>query len=79
MHQSSLENMLAFRERYLEGRKDEPLFILDLGSLDVNGSYRGHFDAFRWTYRGIDMAAGKMGAGTEEIGNRVRDKILAAG
>ncbi len=26
-----------------------------------------------------DMAAGKMGAGTEEIGNRVRDKILAAG
>lgn len=59
MHQSSLENILAFRKKYLAGREDEPLFILDLGSLDVNGSYRDWFAVEPWTYRGIDMAAGK--------------------
>ena len=59
MHQSSLDKMLAFRKKYLESRKTEPLVILDLGSLDVNGSYRGYFEVSSWTYRGIDMAAGK--------------------
>ncbi|MCX5823858.1 MAG: methyltransferase domain-containing protein [Deltaproteobacteria bacterium] len=59
MHQSSLDKMLAFRKKYLEGRENEPLFILDLGSLDVNGSYREYFEVSSWTYRGIDRAAGK--------------------
>jgi SAM-dependent methyltransferase len=59
VHQSSLDKMLAFRMKYLEGRKNEPLLILDLGSLDVNGSYRGYFEVSPWTYCGIDMAAGK--------------------
>lgn len=45
--------------KYLGGKNNEPLFILDLGSLDVNGSYRGCFEDSYWTYRGIDMAAGK--------------------
>ena len=58
MHQSSLDKMLAFRKRYLAGREDEPLSILDLGSMDVNGSYRVFFGEPRWTYRGIDLAAG---------------------
>lgn len=51
--------MLAFRTKYLESRKNEPLFILDLGSFDVNGSYRGYFEFPSWTYRGIDRSAGK--------------------
>jgi hypothetical protein len=51
--------MLAFKKKYLEGKKNEPLFILDLGSLDVNGSYRRYFEVSPWTYRGIDMAAGE--------------------
>ncbi|RPH48094.1 MAG: methyltransferase domain-containing protein [Desulfobacteraceae bacterium] len=51
--------MLAFRKKYLEGRQNVPLLILDLGSLDVNGSYRGYFESPSWTYRGIDMAAGR--------------------
>jgi SAM-dependent methyltransferase len=51
--------MLAFRKKYLEGKSSELLSILDLGSLDVNGSYRGCFEVPSWTYRGIDMAAGK--------------------
>ncbi len=59
MHQSSLDHMLAFRKKYLAGRGDEPLFILDLGSFDVNGSYRDYFAVGPWIYRGIDMTAGK--------------------
>ena len=62
MHKSSLDKMLAFRKKYLESKKNEALLILDLGSLDVNGSYREYFDhalGADWTYRGIDMAAGK--------------------
>ena len=59
MHQSSLDKMLSFRERYLGHRKNDPLLILDLGSLDVNGSYRRYFEVFSWTYQGMDMTAGK--------------------
>ena len=59
MHKSSMDKMLAFRKKYLDSKKNDPLLILDLGSLDVNGSYREYFDISPWTYRGIDMAAGK--------------------
>ena len=59
MHQSSLDNMMTFKRKYLDGRGSEPLLILDLGSLDVNGSYKGYFEVSPWIYRGIDMVAGK--------------------
>ncbi len=59
MHQSSTDNMLAFRQSCLNDRKNESLLILDLGSLDVNGSYREYFDIPPWIYRGIDMTPGK--------------------
>ncbi len=60
MHRSSLDKMLAFRDTYLTGREKEPLNILDVGSLDVSGgAYRGYFDSSPWTYRGVDMSAGK--------------------
>lgn len=58
MHKSSLDKMLAFRNKYLDSKKNEALLILDLGSLDVNGSYREYFDTSSWTYRGIDMVPG---------------------
>jgi SAM-dependent methyltransferase len=58
MHQSSFEKMRAFRVKYLEPLADRPLAILDVGSLDVNGSYRPLFDGPRWTYTGADVAAG---------------------
>ena len=38
---------------------DQPIVILDLGSLDVNGSYKEIFDQPAWCYRGLDMAPGK--------------------
>ncbi|OQX24966.1 MAG: hypothetical protein BWK80_18110 [Desulfobacteraceae bacterium IS3] len=59
MHKSSLDEMQAFKERYLKGRENEALLILDLGSLDINGSYKAFFDFPAWTYKGIDMAEGK--------------------
>jgi SAM-dependent methyltransferase len=59
MHQSSVDKMLVFKKKYLESKKNDPLLIMDLGSLDVNGSYREHFDILPWIYRGIDITRGK--------------------
>ena len=59
MHKSSMDKMLAFRKKYLDSKKNDPLLILDLGSLDINGSYREYFDISPWTYQGIDMTHGK--------------------
>lgn len=58
MHQSSLDKMLDFKERYLRNRRKDSLLILDLGSQDVNGSYRPFFDVSPWTYRGVDLTGG---------------------
>ena len=58
MHQSSFDKMAAFKEKYLTDRQNESLLILDLGSLDVNGTYKPVFDMPAWTYKGVDMAAG---------------------
>lgn len=59
MHESSLDKMRDFKSKYLESKKNESLLILDLGSLDVNGSYRKDFDIPAWKYKGIDVTNGK--------------------
>lgn len=59
MHQSSFANMRSFRERFLDNLKDRPLSIIDIGSCDVNGSYRQLFDEPLWTYCGVDLGPGK--------------------
>ena len=59
MHQSSLNKMLAFRNKYLGSKRNNQLLILDLGSFDVNGSYREYFDVSPWRYRGLDTISGK--------------------
>jgi len=53
-----MDKMSAFRDLYLSTKSHEPLRILDLGSQDVNGSYRSLFSRAPWHYVGIDMAAG---------------------
>lgn len=58
MHQSSMDKMTAFRDRYLTAKQSQPLRILDLGSQDVNGSYRPLFSKWPWEYTGLDMVAG---------------------
>jgi SAM-dependent methyltransferase len=50
--------MKNFRDGYLEARRDEPLSVYDLGSLDVNGSYKPLFDLPPWRYKGLDIACG---------------------
>ncbi len=44
-------------EKYLDEQR--PTTIADVGSMDVNGSYRQIFQSPRWRYIGIDIAAGK--------------------
>lgn len=59
MHESSYQKMEGFRRRYLGGREAEALRIYDLGSQDVNGSYRPLFSEPAWRYAGLDMADGE--------------------
>lgn len=56
MHLSSFRNMEKLVGRYLDSAKGGAVF--DIGSYDVNGSYRCLFDKPGWQYRGVDLAAG---------------------
>ncbi len=58
MHQSSLDKMARFVEDWLAPRRGQELDVLDLGSMDINGSYRRFFDDPAWRYRGADLASG---------------------
>jgi SAM-dependent methyltransferase len=58
MHVSSLNNMERFVRKYLEGRASERLRIADIGSQDVNGTYKQFFNQPGWEYIGVDMAEG---------------------
>jgi SAM-dependent methyltransferase len=59
MHLSSLEKMEKFCSKYLAEKRSESLQVLDLGSQDVNGSYKQFFDVPSWRYVGMDMYPGK--------------------
>lgn len=54
MHESSMKNMDNFIADYLEGKTG---IVIDVGSLDINGSYRELFEG--WNYIGIDVVQGK--------------------
>lgn len=58
VHPSSFDKMSGFVEKYLQPRRNEPLLILDLGSQDINGSYRTLLEHAPWRYVGVDMAPG---------------------
>lgn len=57
MHLSSYRHMEQLVARYLDAPQ-RSLHILDLGSYDVNGSYRPLFSRPGWCYRGVDLTAG---------------------
>lgn len=59
MHQSSYDKMAGFVNKFLKQRATEPLIILDLGSQDINGTYKPLFSSPAWKYIGIDSAEGK--------------------
>jgi SAM-dependent methyltransferase len=56
VHTSSYEHMKDIVARYLDPKR--PLSVIDIGSYDVNGSYRTLFKLPEVTYRGIDLEAG---------------------
>ncbi len=64
MHASSMEAMGHFVRGHLADRRGAPLAVLDVGSMDVNGSYRTLFDDPQWSYTGMDAAPG---AGVEVV------------
>jgi SAM-dependent methyltransferase len=59
VHTSSFETMRKFVYQYLEIYRGKELKVLDVGSCDINGSYRSLFEVNNWEYRGLDVAAGK--------------------
>ncbi len=59
MHLSSIDKMKQFREKYLSGKEDIPLKIVDLGSMEIGGCYRPIFNEKKWDYMGLDFCAGK--------------------
>jgi SAM-dependent methyltransferase len=56
MHTSSLAHMARLVQTHL-GDVGE-LDVVEIGSQDVNGTYRPMFDKNGWRYRGVDMTAG---------------------
>jgi len=58
MHASSLDKMKLFHDEYLTEKRGESLSILDIGSMNVNGTYRDILNDPCWSYVGVDMEAG---------------------
>ena len=50
--------MASFVNEHLAPSRGKPLTILDVGSMDVNGSYRILLDDPQWHYTGMDAAPG---------------------
>jgi SAM-dependent methyltransferase len=58
MHQSSMRAMSEFVSTHLAAYTGKPLQVLDIGSMNVNGSYRELMTDPDWRYTGVDMAGG---------------------
>ena len=56
MHNSSIKEMTRFIDTYLKDKQN--IYILDVGSYDVNGSYKNLFIKNTWMYRGLDVIKG---------------------
>jgi len=56
MNQASERLGERFVQQYLDPEQD--LSIIDIGSYDVNGTFKPYFDKPKWKYFGVDIAAG---------------------
>lgn len=56
MHTSSLRHMTRLVAQHLDPART--MTIADLGSYDVNGSYRPLFSSPAWRYTGVDLSPG---------------------
>jgi SAM-dependent methyltransferase len=59
MHSESFEKMRLFVDEYLSQYKNEKLIIGDLGSQNINGTYKDLFNVESWKYVGIDVIHGQ--------------------
>lgn len=57
MHDTSYKHMKEMAQKYLGDM--EPGIVVDIGSMDVNGSYRDIFENLGWIYQGVDLSPGK--------------------
>lgn len=55
MHESTYREMKKFSEIL----PHEALSIADVGSMDINGTYKPIFDKTPWKYTGLDIGAGR--------------------
>ncbi len=51
--------MSLFIDKHLSDSKDKKIKILDIGSNDINGSYRYLFSKHNWEYFGADITPGE--------------------
>lgn len=56
MHLSSLQHVERLVQKYLACKSN--VHVVDIGSYDVNGSYKPFFSQPGWQYTGVDLAAG---------------------
>jgi len=56
VHSSSLEHVERLVQKYLANKPT--IKIIDIGSYDVNGSYKPFFSRPNWQYVGVDLVAG---------------------
>lgn len=59
MHSSSYNNMGKFVDTYLSGLRDKKLEIIDIGSQNVNGTYKPIFQNPNLHYTGADIVSGE--------------------
>ena len=55
MHPGAVETMQKMLRRYTGDGDD----VLDVGSMDINGTYRPLVESLGWQYTGLDLAPGK--------------------
>ncbi len=59
MHKSSILRMKWFIENHITAKNfDQKIKVLDVGSFDVNGSYKNLFSPDIFDYKGVDMEQG---------------------
>ena len=58
MHQLCYEIMERFCKTHLAELEGRPLKVLDIGSQDVNGTFKPLFNKTGWHYVGLDIEAG---------------------
>ena len=74
MHKESMLEMMRLIEHYYSRQFDDDLVVLDVGSLDVNGSYKQLMPSSdRWNYVGVDLVEGN-GNNITQL-NRINDSM----